>query len=565
MQLVDVVGVRSAMERRCSSPLPPSFTSSPRSTPDGLTFTISSRRVGRFLPDEVRADRQLPVAAVDHDGELHRSHPPEGVEGVQGGADRAAGEEHVVDQHDDGAVEVDGDLGDRLGQHRADADVVAVQGDVEGADRRAGAVDLSEGFGEGLGQRTPPVCSPTSTTPSRPWLRSTISWAIRQMARRTSSASITWDRATKTPPYGGVERRSRSAKPDPSCPCEPHGTRFTVRRRGPYARQWRGEDSTARRCRFAHGSKPAARATPPEPGLAGSHRATDGGDAQLLDRPRRHQRGGPGRQPRPRWEASHPPPDLGRADVAPKPDQPTSPATRPRGRSPGRATGLGPVDRRRPRSSAGRQRGPVPGARRSTRATSGSDHAATSAAASSGRHGRSVSSPSDRGGSGNGTRAAAVVGSPDELPARRAGTQRLVDVGEHAPPASRGHAPPRRARGCRPRTAQRSSGTPIRSAAAWNASRGGLAAPMSAELDDASNAAAIPTTRGRRSAASWRWTAAPPATDRRTSDTRSSTPSSIVQPGRPRLGHRRAVDAVAQRRPPRRSPRTTPRTGGARP
>ena len=58
---------------------------------------------------------------------------------------------------------------------------------------------------------TPPVCSPIRTTPSRPWLCSTISWAIRQIARCMSSAVITRVRATKTPPNGGVSLRSRSA------------------------------------------------------------------------------------------------------------------------------------------------------------------------------------------------------------------------------------------------------------------------------------------------------------------------------------------------------------------
>ena len=57
----------------------------------------------------------------------------------------------------------------------------------------------------------PPVCRPMSTTFSRPWLRSMISWAMRQVARCMSSADMTRVRATKTPPYGGVRRRSRSA------------------------------------------------------------------------------------------------------------------------------------------------------------------------------------------------------------------------------------------------------------------------------------------------------------------------------------------------------------------
>ena len=57
-------------------------------------------------------------------------------EGVEGGPDRAAGEQHVVDQHDGRAVRSTRDVGDRLGQHRPQADVVAVEGDVERADRR---------------------------------------------------------------------------------------------------------------------------------------------------------------------------------------------------------------------------------------------------------------------------------------------------------------------------------------------------------------------------------------------------------------------------------------------
>ena len=63
------------------------------------------------------------------------------------------------------AGEVDGDVGDGLGQHRPQPDVVAVEGHVERADRaprrprsrsRASASRSASG--------TPPVCRPTSTT-----------------------------------------------------------------------------------------------------------------------------------------------------------------------------------------------------------------------------------------------------------------------------------------------------------------------------------------------------------------------------------------------------------------
>ena len=82
------------------------------------------------------------MTAVDHDCELDRSRAPEGGEGVEGGAHRATGEEDVVDQHDDLAAEVDGDVGDGLGQHGAKADVVAVESHVERPHGHVGAVDV---------------------------------------------------------------------------------------------------------------------------------------------------------------------------------------------------------------------------------------------------------------------------------------------------------------------------------------------------------------------------------------------------------------------------------------
>src|SRR5688572_5248159 len=47
---------------------------------------------------------------------------------------------------------------------------------------------------------------------SSPLWASTISCAMRVMARRTTSGVITWARGTKTPPRGGARDRSRSAK-----------------------------------------------------------------------------------------------------------------------------------------------------------------------------------------------------------------------------------------------------------------------------------------------------------------------------------------------------------------
>jgi hypothetical protein len=93
------------------------------------------------------------MATVDHDGQLHRPGPPVVVEGVERGPHRPPGEQHVVDQHHHGVGEVDGDLRHRMGQHPPEADVVAVEGDVEAAERGAAALDFGQRVGQGLGQR----------------------------------------------------------------------------------------------------------------------------------------------------------------------------------------------------------------------------------------------------------------------------------------------------------------------------------------------------------------------------------------------------------------------------
>ena len=54
---------------------------------------------GQVLAHVVGPDRQLAVAPVDHHRQLHGPGPAVVVEGVEGGPDGAAGEEHVVDQH----------------------------------------------------------------------------------------------------------------------------------------------------------------------------------------------------------------------------------------------------------------------------------------------------------------------------------------------------------------------------------------------------------------------------------------------------------------------------------
>ena len=64
------------------------------------TRTRSCERGRDVLADVVRADRQLAVPAVDEDGELDARGSAVLEQRVDRGADRASGEEHVVDEHD---------------------------------------------------------------------------------------------------------------------------------------------------------------------------------------------------------------------------------------------------------------------------------------------------------------------------------------------------------------------------------------------------------------------------------------------------------------------------------
>ncbi len=91
-----------------------------------------SQRGGDVLADVVGADRQLPVAPVDQDGQLYRGRPAQVADGVQRGPHGPAGEQHVVDQHHDPAVHTAGrQLGATQRADTAQPQVVAVEGDVQ--------------------------------------------------------------------------------------------------------------------------------------------------------------------------------------------------------------------------------------------------------------------------------------------------------------------------------------------------------------------------------------------------------------------------------------------------
>ena len=101
------------------------------------------------------------MAAVDEAGELDARRPAVVEEGLDRGADRPAGVQDVVDE--DAGLALDRELelrvaDDRLGVERrlspaADDDVVAVEGDVEGAERKLDARALGDQPAQALRDR----------------------------------------------------------------------------------------------------------------------------------------------------------------------------------------------------------------------------------------------------------------------------------------------------------------------------------------------------------------------------------------------------------------------------
>src|SRR5207248_6237519 len=114
----------------------------------------------QVLADVVGPDRQLAVAAVDEHGELYAGGPAVVEERVDRGADRAPRVEDVVDEDDRAPLEREVELrraDDRLRVERrlaaAHLDVVAVEGDVDGAERGRDAGTLLDEPPQSLRER----------------------------------------------------------------------------------------------------------------------------------------------------------------------------------------------------------------------------------------------------------------------------------------------------------------------------------------------------------------------------------------------------------------------------
>ena len=188
-------------------------TSSRPSISTRRTWTSVVAGGGDVLADIVGPDRQLAVAAVDEDGKLDALGAAEVDHGVEGGADRPAGEEDVVDEDDALAGDVEGDVAGRdLDAGAAGREVVAVEADVEDADGQSAFLDLLNRGGDAAGEGTPRVRMPMITRSRVPRWASTISWAMRTRARCRSSAVMrTRSGIVKEPPITRMAARTAYA------------------------------------------------------------------------------------------------------------------------------------------------------------------------------------------------------------------------------------------------------------------------------------------------------------------------------------------------------------------
>ncbi len=111
---------------------------------------------GNVAADEIGADRQLPVAAVDEHRKLDVLGPAVVHHGIHGGPDGSAGEQDVIHQDDPFSLGAEGDFG--LAHRQVGGlglDVVPVEGYVHGTDRDLHAFDLFQARGKLPGQVDP--------------------------------------------------------------------------------------------------------------------------------------------------------------------------------------------------------------------------------------------------------------------------------------------------------------------------------------------------------------------------------------------------------------------------
>ena len=150
------------------------------------------------------------MTTVDQYGQLHRCGAAVVGHGVERRSHGAAGVQHVIDQHDGGAVDVVREVADSSGAHGSQADVVPVQTCVDRTDGNSG-VDAGDLGAESLGQ------------PHTTLLDADEDHAVEALIALDDLVGHPGDR-----PADVVGPKDPLLYNHCSPPCEPHGTRFTV-------------------------------------------------------------------------------------------------------------------------------------------------------------------------------------------------------------------------------------------------------------------------------------------------------------------------------------------------
>src|SRR5258708_37580252 len=105
------------------------------------TLAVGSRDI---FSDEISFDRELAVTAVYENRELDSFRAAEIVQGIHGCPDRTPTEEHVVDEHDGFAGDIERDNGGKNIRRSPLIEVIAVHANIE----RAGGDRMGPDAGE---------------------------------------------------------------------------------------------------------------------------------------------------------------------------------------------------------------------------------------------------------------------------------------------------------------------------------------------------------------------------------------------------------------------------------
>ena len=112
-----------------------------------MDFNSLSFRCGDLFPGIIGANGEFPVTAIYEDSELNRPGTSEIDDGVQRRPDSSPGVKDIINQHNHLIYEIEQDFG-FLNQRlvELDLEIVAVEGDVDYADRHVGVTNPIQDF-----------------------------------------------------------------------------------------------------------------------------------------------------------------------------------------------------------------------------------------------------------------------------------------------------------------------------------------------------------------------------------------------------------------------------------